>query len=129
VKLVDAGQVFQALFLHAWRLLCGWLEVVDGRAAHVELDALVERRQEAVGPKLPAPDRVSLWIAQDHVRGQVLVFRAECVADPGAHSRSTREDLAGQQHIQALGVVVVLGVHRADEAELVNDFGLVRQGF
>ena len=129
VKLVDAGQVFQALFLHAWRLLCGWLEVVNGRAAHVELDALVERWQKAVGPKQPAPDRVPLRVAQDHVCGKVLVFCAECVTDPCAHGRPTREDLAGQQHVQALGVVVVLGVHRADEAELVNDFGLMRQGF
>ena len=128
VKLVDAGQVLQALFLHAWRLLFGWLEVVNGRAAHVELDALIERRQEAIGPKQPAPDRVPLRVAQDHVRGQVLVFRAERVADPSAHGRAPRKDLAGQQHVQPLGVVVVLGVHRADEAELVNDFGLVRQG-
>ena len=95
--------------------------MLHGRAPHAELDALIERRQITVRPQRLAADRVSVRIAQHHVCRQILILRAQGVADPCAHHRPAGEDLAGEQHVQPFEVIVVLGVHRADEAQVVDD--------
>jgi hypothetical protein len=101
----------------------GGIEVVHRGAFHRELDAGVSSRKVAVGPELFAADGVAGGIAEDDVRRETLVFRAEGVADPGAHDGAAGEDFAGEEHVERFEVVVVLGVHATDEGEVVDDAG------
>ena len=71
-------------------------------------------------------DVVAGRIAQHDIRRQVLVLGAQRVADPRSQRRPAREDLAGLHHVDAFRVVVVLGVHRPDQAQLVGDRAQVR---
>ena len=64
---------------------------------------------------------------QDAERGQVLVRRAQAVAEPRPHRRPPRDLRAGLEERDRRVVVDRLGVHRADEAELVDDLGRLRQ--
>ena len=90
--------------------------MVHGRTLHAELDSGKRGGQVTIGPQLLAADGVAGGVAQHDVSGQALVLRAQRVADPAAHHGPAREDLAGEQHVERFQVIVVLGVHAANEA-------------
>ena len=58
--------------------------------------------------------------------GQVRVFGAEAVADPRAHGGTHFGKGAGVKLQRRAGVLRVVGVHAAQEAEVIGDGGEVR---
>jgi len=94
-------------------------------AGVVNMRALVDARQKAVAPQLRADD----WLSrtEDNVTGQVLVLRTEAVGQPGTEARPRRLRLAGVHHQKRRLVVGRVGVHRADDADVVNAAGDVRK--
>ncbi len=102
----------------------GILDVEDGIAEGVELDALKVAGQDAAGP-LAGGDGLHLAALagghEDDEAGQVVGFRAESVEDPGAHAGAAGDDGAGV-HEGVGGIVVdLLGPHGADDADVVGD--------
>lgn len=61
--------------------------------------------------------------------GEVFIFRTESVGEPGAHGWSAGDLGAGLEEGDGGVVVDGLGVHRADEANLVADAGDVGEEF
>lgn len=61
--------------------------------------------------------------------GEVFIFGAKSVGKPGAHGRATRDLGAGLEEGDGGVVVDGLGIHRADEANLVADSGDVGEEF
>ena len=106
----------------------GVAEVQHGVLAGAELHALVLRRQEAAAPQAGVERLVDLARRDEHdERRQVLVVAAEAVVQPRAHARPAGDLRAGLEERDRRVVVDRLGVHRADEAEVVDDLGGVRQ--
>ncbi len=86
--------------------------------------------------RLPQPgrDRLDLFLIgrlrhQDHERRQVLIERAESVGGPGAQAGPAGDLVAGLHGGDGRLVVDRLGVHRANEAHLIDHLGRVRQQF
>ena len=84
----------------------------------VDVRALVDAGQEAVAPQLRADDRLAG--TEDDEAGQVLVLGAQAVGQPGTHARPNRLHVAGVHHQQARLVIGIVGVHRADDADVVD---------
>ena len=109
----------------------GLFEVVHRVAAGVELDALVLAGQEAAVP-LPGRDRLRAAAAgrvggHHDEAGQVVALAAQAVGDPRAHARPAL-DRRARVHERVRRVVVdLVGVHRADDAEVVGMAGDVRE--
>ena len=91
----------------------------------IDVRALVDAGQKAVAPQLRADDR--LTGTEDDVTGQVLVLGAEAVGQPRAEARPRRLRLAGVHHQERRLVVGRVGVHRADDANVVDDLADVRE--
>ena len=85
------------------------------------LDPLVDRRQVAGAPRRPPRAGEPAPGEQDHEPRQVLVLRAEAVGHPGAHRGVAEILAAGVQEELRRGVVELVGLHRAEEADLVED--------
>ena len=96
--------------------------------AGAKTDALVFRRQKAAAPK-PRHERLAALALGHHhdERRQVVVLAAEPVVEPRADAGSAGELRAGLHMRHARAVVDRLGVHRADEAQVIGDAGNVRQ--
>ncbi len=64
---------------------------------------------------------------QDDEPGQVLIHLAQPVRDPGAHARPSR--LLRSRKDEGAGRIVIdrVGIHRADDGQVVDDLGRVRQ--
>ena len=103
------------------------LQVEDRRLPRAERRPLVDRRQPAARPVAHAVDRQAAGIGQDHVGRQVLVLGAQGVDDPRAPGRPAGQDLAGVDQPQRCLVIDRLGRHRADQREIVDDPGGMRQ--
>ena len=84
----------------------------------VDVRALVDGRQEAVAPQLRADDRLAG--AEHDEAGQVLVLGAQAVGQPRAQARPDRLHVAGVHQQQGALVGGAVGVHRADDAEVVD---------
>ena len=126
---VEAADLVDDLALGALAHAFGVADVVDGLALGLELDALVFAGQDAAGP-LTRGDRLQAGTTgggQYDVARQVLRFRAQAVEQPGAHARASFDD--GTRVEEGMGRVVVdlLGLHRADDAEVVGDRTDVRE--
>ena len=91
----------------------------------VDVRALILGRQEAAGPQLREPHRPAG--AEHDVARQVLVLGAQAVQEPRAHAGPRRRDRAVVHHEQGRPVVRVVGVQRADDAQVVGMLGQVRQ--
>ena len=92
-----------------------------------EGDALVVRGQESRGPVDGSTGRQSAGIGQHHEGWQILILGAEAVAQPGAHAGEPVEREAAVHLEGRRSVVVALGEHRVDEAQVVGTAGEVRQ--
>src|SRR5439155_13624877 len=51
---------------------------------------------------------------------KIPVLRAERITDPRTERRPAGKDLAGVEHHQRLGMVVVFGLHRTHHAKLIG---------
>ena len=103
----------------------------DGVAAAAEGDTGVLAREVAGGPEAGGDGLVLLVVRgagdQDDEGGEVVVEGAQTVGDPGAEAGAAGDLVAGL-HVGDGGLVVDgLGVHRADEAHVVDHFGRVGQ--
>ncbi len=98
-------------------------------ALTAEAHALEAARQKAAVP-LPCGDRLRLAAAdrsQHDETGQVVVFAAETVVDPRAHRGPAGDDRAGVHERVRRVVVDLLGLHRANDRNLIRDFAEVRK--
>src|SRR5580700_80148 len=105
------------------------MQVEDRRAARLDFGPSKLRGEPAVLPERRAASVVTVWIAQNYVRRQVLVDGAQGVADPRTKRRPSGKDFARIQAAQPLRMVVVVADHRPHEAQLVGDRTDVRQKF
>ena len=105
----------------------GVREVEHGIAAGAELDALVDRRQEAAAPVRVAAAGPLVARAEDDEAGQVLRLAAQAVGDPGAHARPAEDLRAGAHHDLPGRVVERVGDHPLDDGDVVDDRREVRQ--
>ena len=65
--------------------------------------------------------------AQHDEAGQVLVVAAQAVVDPGAEAGPAGDGMAGVQEQHAVGVQRQVGLHRADDGQVVGAGGDVRE--
>ena len=110
----------------------GGVRQVEHRiAVGAQLDALEPRRQESGAPVIVVEDLATTQLAilrgHDHERRQVLVHAAQAIAHPRAHARTARLFRPGQEQRDGRRMVDRLGVHRADDADVVGDRAGVRQ--
>ena len=110
-------------------------EVEDGIAGGAELDAFVNGGEEAGAPVGGAAGGALLAGGHDHEGGEVVGFRSEGVGDPGAEGGAAELLGAGGEEDLGGGVVEGLGVHGADEGDVVGlradvgeDFGHLDAG-
>ena len=89
--------------------------------------ALVAGGEEAVAPVGLAVRRFAADILDRHVGREVLVERAEGVADPGAAARIAFAGEAGVHRDAARAVGVAARCHRVDERDVVHVLCHVRQ--
>ena len=109
----------------------GIIDVRDRVADAAEAHALMLAGQEAVGPVV-FEEQLAAGLGgvggrHHDIRRQVFVHRTEAVGQPGAHRRTAGDLRAGHEERHAGRVVDRLGVHRADDADLVRDRAQVRQ--
>ena len=113
--------------VEAGALESGWeagrvFEVEDRRSGGAEEGALVDRGEEPGAPEGGAAGRAAAG-GEDDVSGEVLVFGAEAVGEPGAGGGEAELGLAAL-HEELAGVVVELvGVERLDFADVVGAGG------
>ena len=108
----------------------GLLDVVHRVARRVELHALEPAGQEAAVP-LPRRDRLRRTRAgaarQHDEAGQVVALGAQAVDDPRAHAGPAGDRRARVHERVGRVVVDLLGLHRADDADVVGDAADVRE--
>ena len=106
----------------------GIAEIEHRIRAAAELHALMLRRQEAAAPQARVERLVDLARRDQHdERRQVFVVAAQAVVHPRAHAGPPGDLRAGLEERDRRVVVDRVGEHRADDAEVVDDFGGVRQ--
>jgi len=144
--LVNAGQRFRIAELFEFEFIQRF-ERIQTAAADVAVDALgvrdVENRvtrgtalhalihggQEAAAPETFSAAGIAAAAEQDHEAGQIFVFGAETVGDPGTHRRTPETGRAGIEEQLGGRVVELIGVHRLDDGDVVGDVLEVRQEF
>ena len=100
----------------------------DGLSPGAKLDSLVAAGQKAVAP---VAGQQGLTLAaprsQNHEGRQLTVFAAQAVREPGAHGGTSR--LLSPRLDQGHGRIVVdgVGMHRANDGQVVGYAGRVRQ--
>ena len=67
------------------------------------------------------PTVVGMIRAQYDEPGQVLILRAQPVGQPRAHRRTARLNVPGVHHQHRRLVVRDVGLHRADDADVIDD--------
>ncbi len=103
-------------------------EPVDFHVRSEDAGRLVLGGEEAVAPERRADDDL-VARPQHDVTGEVLVLGAEPVEEPRTEGRTDRLEIAGV-HGQKRGLMVRhVGVHRADDAAIVDDLGEIRESF
>ncbi len=101
---------------------------VDVGVLGIDVGALVHARQESRLPVLRFLDRVTAGTHGDE-SGQVLVLRAQAVGDPRSHAGANQPRLAAVHQQQRGFVVGHVGMHRADDADVVDVFGRASKQF
>jgi hypothetical protein len=101
---------------------------VHGFDGAVQIGALKPTGQEGGAPVVGTFDRHAARTHRD-IGGQVFVFAAEAIGDPSAHGRPCEPAIAAIHEHQRGFVVRHVGVHRADDAEVVGVFGGMAEKF
>ena len=84
------------------------------------MDALINGGEEAGAPEGFAGGGHFAAGDHDHVSGEILVGGAEPVGGPGADGGSAELGSAGVEEELGGGVVELVGVHRLDEADVID---------
>ena len=108
----------------------GIIEIEYGLAGPAELHALMLARQKAAAPKTRKQALAGAGFVdreQHDERREVFVDLAQAVVGPRAHARAAGELTAALEKRDRGIVVDRLGVHRADDANLVGDAASVRE--
>ena len=87
--------------------------------------ALVDGGEEPIAPQRRSDGGGDIGTEYD-IAGQVLVFGAQPVSQPGTHGRAAGLVGAGVHHQAGRLVIGDIGVDRADPADVVGDFAEVR---
>ena len=103
------------------------IEIQHRPVAGAEHRRLIDRRQEAVRVHRRAGFQRALRIGHHDVGRQRLGFRSQAVNHPRAHARETRNDSAGEQLILRRGVDHHVAVAGADDRDIVDALGEVRE--
>src|SRR5262245_1818290 len=126
---VQLSQKRQIVLLNALGQWNRRVQVEDWRPLRVEFCPSVEGWQPTVLSEQGSAGVITLWVAQNEVCRQVLIVGPKTIADPGPQRRPPWKDLAGLQHYQRLQVVIVLGDHGADEANVICNGGGMGEDF
>ena len=94
-------------------------QFLDLRVLRIDVHAFVHTRQEARLPVLRFLNRVSVRAHGDE-RGQVLILAAQAVAQPGTQAGPDLPRFATVHEEQRRLMVWHVGVHRANEADVVD---------
>ena len=129
VQPIQLGQELEVVPFGSRGRLRRRAQIQDGRSLAVELGATMHRGQPTILPERGAGTGIPFRIAEHNEGRQVFVFASQSVADPRAQRGSPGQNLAAGDHHQRFGVVVMLTVHRADEAQVVGDRAQMRQHF
>ena len=97
-------------------------QLLDFGVLRVDVGALVDAGQKAGLPVLRFLNRIAAGAHGDEA-GQILIFGAEAVSDPRAHAGADQPGFAAIHQQQRRLVVRHVGVHRADDADVVDAFG------
>ena len=87
----------------------------------VDVRALIDAGQKAIAPQLRADDRFA-GTEHDEAR-QILVLRTQAEGQPRAQAGPDRLHVARVHHQERRLVIGIVGVHRADHADLVDATG------
>ena len=90
----------------------GWL------TGHSQRNSLAFGWQKCRSPVVDA--HVSQRRADGHKSGQIFVFGAQSIADPGSHSRTNEGIAAGVQFQCGPAVCCICAVHRIQKANVVH---------
>ncbi len=101
-------------------------ELVHLRVARVDVGALVGAGQEGRLPVLRLLDGIAARTHGDEA-GQVLVVAAQAVGHPRTHARPDLPGLAAVHEQQRRLVIGHVGVHGADDADVVDAASRVRE--
>ena len=96
-------------------------QVSDGRPGIAQPGALEGRGQKAIAVIRGASERAGF--KQEHVGGEVTVFRSQPISHPRAEAGFTPGGFAGVELDAGGAVIVAVGLHRVDQAEVVRMFG------
>ena len=91
----------------------------------IDVCALKNAGQKTVAPQLRPHDRLTR--TQHDKAGKVLIFRAQSVQQPRTHRGSSRLSFTTVHHQQRRFVVGNVGVHRPNDADVINAFADVRK--
>lgn len=124
VAAVELSGQPQFEFLHAG-LGRAAIEIRNRRRAGNDANALVIRGQKIVRVNLRP--RVGKLLREDHERRQILIDGPQAVAHPGSDARPREEERAGMNRERRVVVLVVVGLHRLDQADVVHALPQVRE--
>ena len=99
----------------------GRIEIENAGLFGPDDGALEHGRQPAVGKIVHAEHGQAAWVSEGDVGGQILIFAAEAVGEPGAESGASADGLAIKKRVDGLAVIVHAGMHGADERHLIGD--------
>ncbi len=85
----------------------------------IDVGSLIGARQKGRPPVLGCHDRIAPRTHGDEA-GQVLVFRAQAVSDPGSHAGALQAAVAAVHQHERWLVIGHVGIHRADDAQVVD---------
>jgi hypothetical protein len=104
------------------------VHVEDRRALVAEAHAGVNGREKAARPQRRAAAQAAPGAHHDECR-EVLRLRAKTVERPRTDARAARLREAGVEENLRRRVVELIGVHRADKADVIHDLREMRQHF
>ena len=108
------------------RVLVGGVDIDDRLAFRLHRRGLIGRRQKAVRKVFQAAGRHGSGM-QQHIAGQILIFAAERIIDPGAETRVSA-DIASRMHQQIRARMQRKARdHGADNRDVVHAGGDVRK--
>ncbi len=103
-------------------------QLVDLRLARVDVGRLVGSGQERGPPVLISLRRQAIG-AQDDEAGKILILRAQPVRDPGTEAGADLPNVAAIHHHQRRLVIRDVGMHGADDAQIVDALSDIRKDF
>jgi len=133
LKLIQLGDVVNEPPPLSWSEAGGIGEIENGVALRAKLDSLVFRRQKSAAP-LPIGERLVVWIAgtlrdHHHECRQIFVLAPQSIRQPGTDRWPTGELKACLEKSDRGIMIDRFCVQGLDEADVVGDFGEMRQQF